>query len=330
MSCSMICASRSFYTFPSPRSGTRRSPTVIATVRDAVRKREKHGSDDATHAASLPEAQRPAKQQVDVLFLLETAVSGQPSAIGCPFSSAPSRQTRSSPRARIKGSGAYVLNTTLAQGYTGSVTKGGKTRDRTVEAMSKRIAAIVLVTAAVVAAAGCRLHPISLAVSLIGEAVDDRDVRQREPLLLGKGPEAADEMFGERHDTLVDDATGGKWLIYREPGEAFSESFYVAETAPAGNITELFKCKRNADGLEDVRRTRRLADVVYGRTPAECEADAGLGAPVFTMHSEFSGAAARFYDAPHWTRTGNARYCVLVFSRRNLCEEVRFIGVTAE
>ena len=198
------------------------------------------------------------------------------------------------------------------------------------KATPRRIVATVLVTVAVAMAAGCRLHPVSLAISLIGEAVDDRDVRQREPLLLRKGPKAADEMFGERHDTLVDDATGGRWLIYREPGETFSESFYVVETAPTGTITGLFKCKRNVEGLEDVRRTRRLADVVYGRTPAECEADADLGEPVFTMHSELSGAAARFYVAPHWTSTGNARYCVLVFSGRNLCEEVRFIGVTAE
>ena len=71
---------------------------------------------------------------------------------------------------------------------------------------------------------GCRAHPLSLAINLIGEAVDDRDVQERKPQLLGEGPEAADEMFGQRHDTLVDDTGGGKWLIYREPGESFSVS----------------------------------------------------------------------------------------------------------
>lgn len=187
---------------------------------------------------------------------------------------------------------------------------------------------LVLVPVAVLVG-GCRAHPLSLAISLIGEAVDDRDVQERKPQLLGEGPEAADEMFGQRHDTLVDDAGGGKWLIYREPGESFSESFYVVETSPEGRITGLFKCKRNADGLEDVRETRKLAEVVYGKTPVECEVDAGLGPPVYTMHSELSGAAARFHDVGGWSHAAGVRYCVLIFSKRDLCEEVRLIGVTA-
>ncbi|MCP4589177.1 MAG: hypothetical protein GY842_00395 [bacterium] len=177
-------------------------------------------------------------------------------------------------------------------------------------------------------AGGCRLHPVSLAMTLIGDAVDDRDVEERKPLLMGKKAEAANEMFGERHDALVDDASGTKWLIYREPGESFSESFYVVETSPAGIITGLFKCKRNIDGLEDVRRRDELAELVYGKTPGECEADAGLDPPIFTMHSELTGAAARFYDVRNWTHTRGSRYCVLVFSLRNLCEEIRLIGVT--
>ncbi|MFH0982126.1 MAG: hypothetical protein V2A79_11360 [Planctomycetota bacterium] len=188
----------------------------------------------------------------------------------------------------------------------------------------------LLITTAAALVAGCRLHPISLAISLVGEAVDDHDVQQRKPLLLGKGAAAGDEMFGQRHDTLVDDAAGTQWLIYREPGESFSESFYVVETGPDGHITGLFKCKRNADGLEDVEKTKYLAALVYGKTLRECEAEAKLGEPVFTMHSALSGAAARFYDARGWTHPGAARYCVLIFSAANLCEEVRFIGITAQ
>jgi hypothetical protein len=39
--------------------------------------------------------------------------------------------------------------------------------------------------------------------------------------------------------------------------------------------------------------------------------------------------SARFYDARDWTHPTGARYCVLVFSARGLCEDVRLIGVTA-
>ncbi|MCK4659807.1 MAG: hypothetical protein KAV82_09835 [Phycisphaerae bacterium] len=192
-----------------------------------------------------------------------------------------------------------------------------------------RRAMVYLPVLTAVLLAGCRLHPISFAVSLVGEAVDDRDVRQRKPLLLGKESHAADEMFGERHDTLIDDTTGDRWLIYRHPDESFSESFYVVETSPTGIITGLFKCKRNTEGLQDVRKTRKLADVAYGKTPTECEADAELSLPLFTMHSESSGATARFYDAPNWASHGKSHYYVLIFSKHGLCEEVRIIGVTA-
>lgn len=201
---------------------------------------------------------------------------------------------------------------------------------KTVQRITTRVATIALLMTACLCACGCRLHPISLAVSLVGEAVDDRDVRKRKPLLLNKNSQAADQMFGTRHDTLVDDATGVKWLIYRQPGERFSESFYVVETTPNEHITGLFKCKRNTDGLEDVRKTKIFADSVYGKTPAECENDAPLGELVLAMHSESNGAAARFYRVRDLMHTGGEHYCVLVFSHHNLCEEVRFIGVTAQ
>jgi hypothetical protein len=194
----------------------------------------------------------------------------------------------------------------------------------------QRTVHIIFIIATITGATGCRLHPISLAVSLVGEAVDDRDVQRRKPLLVGQDAAAADAMFGQRHDTLVDDATGSQWLIYREPGESFSESFFVVETGQDGRITGLFKCKRNADGLEDVEKTKHLAAAVYGKTPPECEADARLGAPLYAMHSAATKAAARFYNMPTWTNPEGVRYCVLVFGPRGLCDEVRVIGVTAK
>lgn len=177
---------------------------------------------------------------------------------------------------------------------------------------------------------GCRAHPLSLAITLVGDAVDDHDLRQRTPQLLGRDPGAADAMFGPRHDTLVDVSTGWKWLIYPQPGERLAESFYVAEVSAEGKVAGLFKCKRNIDGLEDVQRTRALAEQVYGKTPAEAQAAGRLSEPLMVMRSEVSGAVARIYDARNWTHTRGPRYCVLVFGPLNRCDEVRFIGVTAQ
>jgi hypothetical protein len=191
-------------------------------------------------------------------------------------------------------------------------------------------AAFLLLSLAVAGGFACRAHPISLAITLVGDVVDDADIEKRKPLLVGKPSSAADQMFGRRHDTLVEVNTGCKWIIYPEPGERLAESFYVAEASAQDVITGLFKCKANIDGLEDVEKTRALAPRVYGRTPAEAQAAADLKDPLMVMHSEVSGAIARIYDARNWSHTRGPRYCVLVFGQKDLCEEVRFVGVTAQ
>ena len=127
---------------------------------------------------------------------------------------------------------------------------------------------------------GCRAHPISLAITLVGDVVDDQDLKEREPLLIGKDPSAADAMFGRRHDTLVEVSTRWQWLIYPELHERVAESFYVVEVGAEGRITGLFKCKRNIDGLEDVEKTRVLGGHVYGKSAAEAQAAGGLADPI--------------------------------------------------
>ena len=175
---------------------------------------------------------------------------------------------------------------------------------------------------------GCRAHPVSLAITLIGDVVDDQDIHERKPLLVGKRLHAADRMFGERHDTLTQIDGDLQWVIYPEPGEKFAESFFVVE-AHRGRITGLFKCKRNLDGLEDVQKTRTLEKGLFGKTPEQCEQNADLHSVVLIARSEVSGATVRIYDAHNWTHLKGARYCVLVFGPQNLCREVRMLGVTA-
>ena len=182
--------------------------------------------------------------------------------------------------------------------------------------------------AAAVAIAGCRAHPVSLAITLIGDVVDDRDVKEREDALIGHPPSAADTMFGKRHDTLIDVAGNHQWIIYPEPGESLAESFYVVVTRD-DIITELFKCKRNIDGLEDLEHTREIENEAFGKSPEQCEAALRFEPPLLIMRSQASNVIARFYGARNWTHTRQARYCLLVFDQENRCQEVRMIGVTA-
>ncbi|MFQ5490144.1 MAG: hypothetical protein ACE5GE_05420 [Phycisphaerae bacterium] len=184
--------------------------------------------------------------------------------------------------------------------------------------------------ALLVALAGCRAHPISLAISLAGDVVDREDVSAREPLLVGKPATAADEMFGPRHDTLYDRRSPGRWQVYAESGEPMAESFYVVEVGPDESIENLFKVKRNIDGLEDLRSISQLSSRVIGADLAECEQEAGLGERQFVMYSQATGYDAYFYDARDLTHTRGERYWIFCFDPHGRCWEVRRVGVTAD
>ncbi len=50
---------------------------------------------------------------------------------------------------------------------------------------------------------GCRAHPGSLAMMLVGDLVNDADVKQRSEALMGRNITAADSLFGDRLETLA-------------------------------------------------------------------------------------------------------------------------------
>lgn len=177
---------------------------------------------------------------------------------------------------------------------------------------------------------GCRAHPISLAITLAGDVVDWEDVSAREPLLVGQPSQAADEMFGPRHDTLFDLRSGGRWQVYAQPGETLAESYYVVEVAGDDSIVNLMKVKRNIDGLEDLEKIRETDRKVVGADRAACEAAVGLSDPVYVMHSAATGYEACFYDARDLTHTRGERYWIFCFDPGGLCWEVRRVGVTAD
>lgn len=178
--------------------------------------------------------------------------------------------------------------------------------------------------------AGCRAHPISLALTLAGDVIDGQEIDTMEPALLGEPAAAADEIFGLRHDTLIDRQTGGRWLVYAEAREDMAESFYVVETAPDETITNLFKCKRNIDGLEDLYKIRELEHKTIGATREECEQLGSLGEPIYHLFSTATGYEAYFYDARNITHTRLARYWILCLDPQERCWEIRMIGVTAD
>lgn len=178
-------------------------------------------------------------------------------------------------------------------------------------------------------AGGCRAHPVSLAMLIAGDTVNDADVKDRRSKLIGRPEAEADIMFGTRLETVVDVERKGVSLIaYPVELDLLDSSRYVVEVED-GLIVVIAKAKRNIDGLEDVIHGANLKRKLIGKTPAECSVAGELGKPLRTLRSREKGQLLRLYNARHWSDFLGARYCLLRFDGSDRCEGVTLIGVSA-
>ena len=178
-------------------------------------------------------------------------------------------------------------------------------------------------------AGGCRAHPVSLAMLIAGDAVNDADVKDRRSKLIGRPEAAADTMFGLRLETVVDVERKGVSLIaYPVEIDLLDSSRYIVEVED-GLIVVFAKAKRNIDGLEDVIHGANLKRKLIGKTPAECSVAGELGKPIRTLRSREKGHLLRLYNARHWSDFLGARYCLLRFGSSDRCVGVTLIGVSA-
>lgn len=179
------------------------------------------------------------------------------------------------------------------------------------------------------AAGGCRAHPASLAGMLIGDAINDADVKDRRGLLMGKPEAAADGMFGARQETLVDcDRPDVCMIFYPVKNDLFRSSRYVVETEK-GAIVVFAKTKQNIDGVEDLIHNASLEKKLIGQAPGGCSREGDLGPPLRTLRCREKGQVLRVYDVRNWSDFQGARYCVLRFDARDRCQSVALIGVSA-
>ena len=122
---------------------------------------------------------------------------------------------------------------------------------------------------------GCRAHPGSLAMMVVGDAVHNADVGRRQEELAGQGTAAADEMFGSRVETLIDTRKANReLLVYPVKGDLLGASRFVAEVSD-GKITALTRTKQNIDGVEDAIKTAGLRKKLSGKKPGACREEGG-------------------------------------------------------
>ena len=175
---------------------------------------------------------------------------------------------------------------------------------------------------------GCRAHPISLGTMIVGDMVNDADVKKRAEILMNQPVAAADEMFGARLETLQDTTAERKLVLYPVKMDLLKSERYAVEVVN-NTITAVSRMKLNIDGSENVLRQMQLEDKVMGKDPAECEKAAQFKSPVLIARSKEKGEMVHVYDVRDWTNTRGARYCVLRFDKEYACTGIDMIGVSA-
>lgn len=190
-----------------------------------------------------------------------------------------------------------------------------------------RLVAVCGIVLSSVVSVGCRAHPVSLAMMLVGDLVNDADVKQRSEALMGRNIAAADNIFGDRLETLEDAQRRGRWMVvYSVKGDLLGTSRYVVE-ANFGEIRAISKTKQNIDGAEDVVRGLDLRSKLMDQRPAACRAR--LGRPVLVMRNLVNGTLVRVYDVRNRTNLRGGRYCVLRFDSDDTCSKINLVGVSA-
>ncbi len=192
-----------------------------------------------------------------------------------------------------------------------------------------RLATLALVATLAAAGSGCTAA-VSIGVKLIGSAVDDADVKKHSEKLLGAELTAADEVFGERIDTLRDVNSTRAWVIYPvKDYNILGKDRYVVEVYD-DKIVAFTRAEKNSKSKTDIPRALLIANKVKGKPPAECETQLeDVGPLLLTARSDSTETLSQLYDGRLIKEFGSPHYCILRFDENELCSEVEFIGIGA-
>jgi hypothetical protein len=197
-------------------------------------------------------------------------------------------------------------------------------------AMFVRRAALSAVVGTAVASAGCSPYSTAakIGIKVVGEVVNDADVKQHANDLVGRPVASADAVFGRRLRTLEEVNTRREVVIYPVKDDLLS-MFRWAVEAENGRIVALSKLQNDPDGGKDIAEKIVLKEIVIGKTPKALEAHTYFQKLVLVLRDRAAGDMIRVYDIALIPDFLGAKYCVLRFDGSNTCQEVRIVGVPA-
>jgi hypothetical protein len=189
--------------------------------------------------------------------------------------------------------------------------------------------AIWLLPLVLLAAAGC--NPVTtmakIGVRLVGDVIEDEDVKQRGRALVGRPVAAADQMFGPTVDVFRDMHGERCWRTYPVKLDILGRQRYVVEVR-AGRVVSVSKAEKNSRKL-DIPRALILKERIKGKSPRECEAGLGLGRPLLVARSEKTNCLVQLYGAGAAINLGKPHYCIVRFDENDCCDDLEFVAVGA-
>ena len=189
---------------------------------------------------------------------------------------------------------------------------------------TKRVGILGGLVLQVLFACGC--SPIGMGVQLgvkvVGEVVNDADVKDRQGNLIGRPTAAADEMFGQRLDAFQEVNGPRQWLTYPVDLDVLDKYRYVVEVSD-NKIVSLTKASKGGSKI-DIPRRLILKQKVKGKRPKECQAELGLGPPLLTVRSKMTKRLVQLFDAKIIDIPGDPQYCLLRYDDQDRCEDLEF------
>jgi len=178
-------------------------------------------------------------------------------------------------------------------------------------------------------AAGC--NPVKtgakLGVRLVGEVIEDIDVKQRGESLVGRPVSAADEAFGKPVDVFKDVRGERRWRTYPVKLDLLGRQRYVIESLN-DRIASVSKAEKSGRKV-DIPRGLILKEMVKGKSSQECEAKLEFGRPLLAVRSENTRRLVQLYDAGMITDLGTPHYCIVRYDDNDRCDDLEFVAVGA-
>lgn len=177
--------------------------------------------------------------------------------------------------------------------------------------------------------AGC--NPITTGVKygvrIVGDVIEDEDVKQKGQELVGRPFVAADQAFGARIDEFKDARSDRRWRTYPVKLDVLDRQRYVVETL-GGKIVSVSKADKSSRKI-DIPRVLILKEKFKGRSPRECEAGLEFGSPVLEVRSTKTRSLVQLYDATMMTDLGTPHYCIVRYDEKDRCSDLEFIAIGA-